>query len=86
MTPAMTEPRIRPRNPDEVTPEVKAIFERFLKERGNIPNMFRTAGIRSKHLTTMIAHFSTVMNEGDVPTVLKELLSVRVSALSPCRY
>jgi hypothetical protein len=84
----MTEPdpRIRPRTPDEVDPEVRTIFEAFLQERGNIPNMFRTAGIRSKHLTTMIAHFRTVMNEGDVPTVLKELLSVRVSAFSPCRY
>lgn len=82
----MTDPRIRPRNPDEVTPDVKAIFDSFLKERGNIPNMFRTVGIRPKHLTTMIAHFRAVMTEGDVPTVLKELLSVRVSALSPCRY
>jgi len=82
----MPEPRIRPRNPDEVTPDVRAIFDSFLKERGNIPNMFRTAGLRPKHLTTMIAHFRTVMTEGDVPTVLKELLSVRVSALSPCRY
>jgi hypothetical protein len=84
----MTEPdpRIRPRTPDEVAPEVKTIFETFLKERGNIPNMFRTAGIRPKHLTTMIAHFRTVMTEGDVPPVLKELLSVRVSAFSPCRY
>ncbi len=82
----MTEPRVRPRNPDEVNPEVKAIFDSFLKERGNIPNMFRTAGIRPKHLATMIAHFRTVMTEGDVPPLLKELLSVRVSALSPCRY
>lgn len=82
----MTEPRIRPRDPEEVAPEVQAIFESFLEERGNIPNMFRTVGIRSQHLTTMIAHFRTVMTEGDVPTLLKELLSVRVSALSPCRY
>ena len=79
-------PRIRPRNPDEVSPEVKGVFDAFLKERGNIPNMFRTAGVRSKHLTTMIAHFRTVMNEGDVPPLLKELLAVRVSAINHCRY
>lgn len=82
----MSEPRIRPRNPDEVPSEIKAIFDAFLQERGNIPNMFRTVGIRPNHLTTMIAHFRTVMTEGDVPPVLKELLSVRVSAQSPCRY
>lgn len=82
----MTSPRIRPRNPDEVTPEVKGIFEVFLEERGNIPNMFRTVGVRSKHLTTLIAHFRTAMNEGDVPPLLKELLAVRVSSINRCKY
>ena len=79
-------PRIRPRNPDEVSPEVTGIFESFLEERGNIPNMFRTVGVRSKHLITMIAHFRTGMNEGDVLPLLKELLAVRVSSINHCRY
>jgi hypothetical protein len=79
-------PRIRPCNTDEVSPEVTGIFDSFLEERGNIPNMFRTVGVRSKHLTTMIAHFRTVMNEGDVPPLLKELLAVRVSSINHCRY
>lgn len=82
----MTAPRIRPRTPDEVEPEVRDIFEMFLKERGNIPNMFRTVGIRPKHLTTMIAHFKTVMTVGEVPPVLKELLAVRVSSINRCKY
>ena len=82
----MTTPRIRPRNPDEVAPEVKSIFEAFLEERGNIPNMFRTVGVKSKHLDTMITHFRTVMNEGDVPPLLKEMLAVRVSSINHCRY
>lgn len=82
----MPAPRIRPRDPSEVTPEVRSIFEVFLRERGNIPNMFRTVAARPRHLQTMIAHFRTVMNEGDVPTVLKELVAVRVSSLNRCRY
>ncbi|UCG84972.1 MAG: hypothetical protein JSW71_13600 [Gemmatimonadota bacterium] len=82
----MITPRIRPRDPGEVTPEVKNIFEAFLEERGNIPNMFRTVGLRPKHLTTMISHFRTVMNEGDVPPLLKELLAVRVSSINRCKY
>ena len=81
-----TNPRIRPRNPDEVVPQVRRIFEAFQKERGNIPNMFRTVGMLPKHLTTMIQHFSTIMNEGTVPVLLKELLSIRVSSLNGCRY
>ncbi|MEK7668695.1 MAG: hypothetical protein AAB409_08610 [Gemmatimonadota bacterium] len=82
----MTEPRLPALGPDDVEPEVRTIFETYLRERGNIPNMFRTAGARAKHLATMIAHFRTVMNEGTVPTLLKELLSVRVSHLNHCRY
>lgn len=82
----MTQPRIRPRDPDEVAPEVRGIFDTFLEERGNIPNMFRTVGALPKHLRTMITHFRTVMNEGDVPQLLKELIAVRVSSINKCRY
>jgi len=82
----MPAPRIRPREPAEVTAEVRSIFDVFLRERGNVPNMFRTVAARPRHLQTMIAHFRTVMNEGDVPTVLKELVAVRVSSLNRCRY
>src|SRR6266513_2509964 len=71
---------------DQAPPEVAPIFETYLKERGNIPNMFRTVALRSNHLRTMIAHFRTVMNEGTVPRLLKELLWVRISHLNGCRY
>lgn len=82
----MSNPRIRPRDPGEVTPEVRTIFETYRKERGNIPNMFRTVAARPAHLTTMLAHFRTVMTEGEVPPLLKELIAVRVSAINQCRY
>lgn len=82
----MPEPRIRPRTPDEVPDTVRAIFEAYLAERGNVPNMFRTVAVRPEHLTTMIAHFRTVMTEGDVPPLLKELVAVRVSSINRCRY
>lgn len=82
----MSEPRIRPRTPEEVTGEVRGIFDAYLRERGNIPNMFRTVAARPQHLQTLIAHFRTVMNDGDVPPLLKELIAVRVSSLNHCRY
>ena len=67
-------------------PAVQEIFGRFLKERGNVPNMFRTVGHLPKHLETMIAHFVTVMRQGTVSVRLKEMISVRVSWLNGCRY
>jgi len=79
-------PRIPPVKLEDAPAEARPIFDAFMKERGNIPNMFRTAALRPKHMATMNAHFRTVMNEGDVSKVLKELLSVRVSSLNKCRY
>jgi uncharacterized peroxidase-related enzyme len=82
----MTTPRLKALAPDEAAPEVRPIFATYLAERGNIPNMFRTAAVRPRHLQTMIAHFRTVMGEGTVPPLLKELLWVRVSHLNECHY
>ena len=82
----MSEPRLPTLGPDDVEGEVRAIFDAYLRERGNIPNLFRTVAHRPKHLATMVAHFQTVMGEGTVPPLLKELLSVRVSHLNHCRY
>lgn len=82
----MTAPRISPLTPDQATPDVRPIFETYLRERGNIPNMFRTVALRPAHLQTLIAHFRTVMNEGTVTSLLKELLWVRVSHQNRCRY
>ena len=82
----MTDPRVRPLTPEEAAPELRPIFDAYLRERGNIPNMFRTVAVRPKHLETMIAHFRTVMREGTVPALLKELLWVRISHLNGCRY
>src|SRR5581483_2474859 len=84
--PSMTDPRIRPLAPEEAAPEVRPIFDTYLRERGNIPNMFRTVALRPAFLRTLIAHFRTVMNEGTVPPLLKELLWVRISHLNRCRY
>ena len=82
----MTGPRLQPLALEDAAPEVRPIFEAYLKERGNIPNMFRSIEVRPKQLQTMIAHFRAVMNEGTVPPLLKELLWVRISHLNRCRY
>lgn len=78
--------RIRRLGPDEVEGPTREIFDTYIRERGNIPNMFRTAAHRPDHLRTMITHFRTVMNTGTVPQKLKELVTVRVSEINGCEY
>jgi uncharacterized peroxidase-related enzyme len=68
---------------DERTAE---IYDTYLKERGNVPNMFRTVAHRPEIFRTLIAHFRAVMNTGTVPVKLKELVIVRTSQINRCEY
>jgi alkylhydroperoxidase family enzyme len=70
----------------QVDPDVAAIYDHFMKVRGNIPNMFRTAAHRPEIMKTMIAHFRAVMETGTVPAKLKELVIVRTSQINRCEY
>jgi len=79
-------PRISRLEKDQVDPESAKIYDTYLQERGNVPNMFRTVAHRPEILRTMIAHFRAVMNTGTVPQKLKELAIVRTSQLNHCEY
>jgi alkylhydroperoxidase family enzyme len=70
----------------QVDAESQEVFEDFLRERGNIPNMFRTVAHRPEIMRTMVAHFRAVMNTGTVPKKLKELVIVRTSQINGCEY
>lgn len=78
--------RITRLDKSQVDPESRQVFEDFLRERGNIPNMFRTVAHRPEIMRTMVAHFRAVMNTGTVPKKLKELLIVRTSQINRCEY
>ena len=62
------------------------IYDVYLKERGNVPNMFSTVAHRPEILRTMIAHFRAIMNTGTIPAKLKELVIVRTSQINKCEY
>ena len=80
-------PILRPLGPDDVTDRARAIFEDFLRERGNIPNMFRTLAHRPALLETAFAHFRAVMSpDSAVPLRVKELVTLAVSFDNACDY
>ncbi len=70
----------------QVDAETAAIYDVYLKERGNVPNMFRTVAHRPEIFRTMIAHFRAIMNTGTVSAKLKELVIVRTSQINRCEY
>ena len=65
---------------------LRAPFQRFIDERGKVPNLFRVAAHRPQIARTLAEHMRAVMGPGDVPVLLKELLSVRVSQINGCEY
>ena len=79
-------PRLSKLSPDQADPASRQVFDHFLRERGNVPNMFRTAAHRPEIMKTMTEHFRTVMTTGTVPRKLKEMVAVRVSHLNRCEY
>ena len=78
--------RLRRVEREEALPEVGSIFDVYLKERGNVPNAFKTLARIPSYLTTMIAHYRAVMFTGEVPFKVKEILFLSVSRQNHCRY
>ena len=78
--------RIRPLDAGEVGPEMDELFARLRRQRGNIPNMFRTMALRPEIAETAVAHMRAIFSTGTVETRLKEMLAVRVSQINDCAY
>ena len=79
-------PRLSKLSPEQADSTSREVFDQFLRERGNVPNMFRTAAQRPEIMKTMTAHFTAVMTTGTVARKVKEMVSVRVSHLNRCEY
>ncbi len=67
-------------------PEVQEIYDKYLQERGNVPNAFKPWAQIPNYLTTLIAHYRAVMFTGNLPFKLKELLVVKVSLTNNSNY
>lgn len=80
------ESRVPRLDADEVDAAVTPLFDAFVRERGVVPNLFRVAAHRPEIVRTLREHMVAVMGPGEVPVLLKELLSVRVSQINGCEY
>jgi uncharacterized peroxidase-related enzyme len=79
-------PRLSRLNRDEVSSSTIVIYDRYLRDRGNVPNMFRTMAHRPEIFETIISHMEAVLNTGTLPKALKELVIVRTSQLNKTPY
>lgn len=79
-------PRISRLSRSEVRPSSVEIYDRTLRDRGNVPNMFRTMAHRPQIFETAIAHMDAILNTGTLPKALKELVIVRTSQVNRTPY
>jgi len=80
------DPRLPRVEPDEAEAEVRPTFDAFVRERGKVPNLYRVAAHAPRITARLAALQAAVMGPAEVPVLLKELLSVRVSHINLCDY
>jgi alkylhydroperoxidase family enzyme len=80
------EPRLPRIDPDAAPDEVRPTFDAFITQRGKVPNLFRVSAHAPRFTARLAALNAEVMGEGQVPVLLKELLSTRVSHINLCDY
>lgn len=80
------EPRLPRLSVEDAPDEVRPTFEAFVQQRGKVPNLFRVAGHAPRITSRLAALNAEVMGPGEVPVLLKELLSARVSHINLCDY
>jgi AhpD family alkylhydroperoxidase len=69
-----------------VPDETRVMFDKFIGQRGRVPNLFRIAALRPTIAQTLAAHLDAVMGPGEVTTQLKELIACRVSEINHTPY
>lgn len=71
---------------DQVAPEVAAMYDALLAQRGVVPNMFKTIA----HIPAMAHGFAAflkpIVGDGALPGWYKELIAVRVCRLHDFEY
>src|SRR5438128_12048922 len=86
MSETKAEGRIPMLERDAVAPEIAAIYDVLLKQRGAVPNMFKTIA----HIPAMAQGFAAflkpIVGDGSLPGWYKELVAVRVCVLHDFEY
>ena len=71
---------------DQVSPEMAALYDKLLAERGVVPNMFKALANVPPLALGITALLKPLMGDGALPSWYKELVATRVAALNQCDY
>jgi uncharacterized peroxidase-related enzyme len=86
----MSEKAASPRIPllerDQVSPEIAAIYDALRKQRGVVPNMFKTLAHTPGLAQGIAGLLKSLLSDGALPGWYKELVATRLSVLNGSEY
>src|SRR5215468_6197422 len=71
---------------DQVSPEIAAVYDTLLKQRGVVPNMFKTLAHAPALAMGVAGFLKSLLSDGALPGGYKELIATRLSALLLSSY
>src|SRR5437667_10184823 len=75
------QPRIPLLDRDQVPPEIGALYDALLQQRGVVPNMFKTVAHAPVLNIGFAALLKPLLSDGALPVWYNELIATRMSAL-----
>ena len=82
----MSEVRIPMLERDQVPPELAAIYDALLAQRGVVPNMFKTVAHVPPLASAFAGLLKALLSDGALPGWYKELIATRMSVLCDSEY
>lgn len=86
----MTEKPVGPRIPllerDQVSPEIAAVYDALLKQRGVVPNMFKALAHTPALALGVAGFLKSLLSDSALPGWYKELIATRLSVLHNSQY
>jgi uncharacterized peroxidase-related enzyme len=78
--------RIRLLEREEVSPEVAAVYQALLKQRGVVPNMFKALAHSPALALGMAGFLKGLLSDSALPGWYKELVAIRISVMNHSEY
>ena len=71
---------------DQVSPEIAAVYDALLKQRGVVPNMFKTLAHTPGLALGIAGLLKSLLGDSALPGWYKELIATRMSSLHDSQY
>jgi uncharacterized peroxidase-related enzyme len=71
---------------DQVAPEIAAIYDALLQQRGVVPNMFKTIAHTPALAVAFASFLKPLLSDSALPGWYKELVATRLSVLQQSQY